>query len=70
MKYRIKPTERNNQQGERIIEGTYQGVVVVCHESEPYGLPMNHAYEDGRLYNGILGHQPAVRGHGPLRPVS
>ena len=46
MKYRIKPTERNNQQCERSIEGTYQGVVVVCHESEPYAVPMNHAYED------------------------
>ena len=70
MKYRIKPTERNNQQCERIIEGTYQGLLVVCHDSEPYAVPMNHAYEDGRFYFRILGQLAAVRGDGPLRPVS
>ncbi len=50
MKYRIKPAEKNNAQCEGIIKGTHHGVLSFSHESEPYAVPMNHAYEDGRFY--------------------
>lgn len=50
MKYRIGPTERNNAECERIIAGTYHGVLSFSNSGEPYAVPMNHAYEDGRFY--------------------
>lgn len=50
MTYRIKPTERNNEECESIIRGSYHGVLSFSHESEPYAVPMNDAYEDGKFY--------------------
>jgi hypothetical protein len=50
MTYRIKPAERNNEECEGIIKGTYHGVLSFSHESEPYAVPINHAYEDGKFY--------------------
>lgn len=50
MKYRIGPAERNNAECERIIAGTYHGVLSFVNGGEPYAVPMNHAYEDGRFY--------------------
>ncbi|HVN96640.1 MAG TPA: pyridoxamine 5'-phosphate oxidase family protein [Syntrophorhabdaceae bacterium] len=50
MKYRIKPSEKNNEECENIIRGTYHGVLSLSRENEPYAVPMNHAYEDGRFY--------------------
>ena len=49
MTYRIKPTETNNEECEAIIKGSYHGVLSFSHESEPYAVPVNHAYEDGKL---------------------
>jgi nitroimidazol reductase NimA-like FMN-containing flavoprotein (pyridoxamine 5'-phosphate oxidase superfamily) len=48
--FRIKPTEKNNKVCEGIIKGTYHGVLAFGHENEPYAVPMNHAYEDGKFY--------------------
>ncbi len=39
-----KPTEINNEECEGIIKGTYHGVLSFSHESEPYAIPINHAY--------------------------
>ncbi len=50
MKYRVGPAERNNAECERIIAGTYHGVLSLASGGEPYAVPMNHAYEDGRFY--------------------
>jgi uncharacterized protein len=50
MKYRIRPPEINNEECENIINGTYHGVLSFSYESEPYAVPMNHAYEDGRFF--------------------
>lgn len=50
MKYRIKPPEKNNQECERIIEGTYHGVLSFSLDNEPYAVPINHAYLDGAFY--------------------
>jgi nitroimidazol reductase NimA-like FMN-containing flavoprotein (pyridoxamine 5'-phosphate oxidase superfamily) len=46
MTHKIIPTERNNEECEGIIKGTYHGVLSFSHESEPYAVPINHAYED------------------------
>jgi len=50
VKYRIKPPEINNRECEKIIEGTYHGVLSFSHENEPYAVPINHSYEDGKFY--------------------
>jgi hypothetical protein len=50
MTYKIKPNETNNEECERIIQGTYHGVLSFCHENEPYAVPINHAYKDGKFY--------------------
>ncbi len=50
MKYRIKPPEINNGECERIIEGTYHGVLSFSLANEPYAVPINHSYEDGKFY--------------------
>ena len=44
----FKPV-RNNEECERMITGTYQGVLVMCGDREPYAVPMNHAYQAGRF---------------------
>jgi hypothetical protein len=41
---------RDNEECEKIIHGTYQGVLAMCVADEPYALPLNHAYHDGRFY--------------------
>jgi nitroimidazol reductase NimA-like FMN-containing flavoprotein (pyridoxamine 5'-phosphate oxidase superfamily) len=41
---------RNNEECEKIIAGTYQGVLAMTVGDQPYALPLNHAYRDGRLY--------------------
>jgi len=50
MKYRIRPPERNNEECEAIIKGTYHGILSFGNESEPYAVPLNHAYENGTFY--------------------
>ena len=50
MTRRIKPIERDNEECEGIIKGTYHGVLSFSHESDPYAVPVNHAYEDGKFY--------------------
>jgi uncharacterized protein len=50
MTHRIRPTERNNEECEGIIKGSYHGVLSFSHENEPYAVPINHAYEDGKFY--------------------
>jgi hypothetical protein len=46
---RINPVP-NKQECERIIKSSYTGVLVMCQDDEPYALPINHAYVDGKLY--------------------
>jgi nitroimidazol reductase NimA-like FMN-containing flavoprotein (pyridoxamine 5'-phosphate oxidase superfamily) len=45
----IKPMP-NNEECERILKGSYTGILVMCQDEEPYAVPINHAYQDGRLY--------------------
>ena len=45
----IKPIP-NNAECERILKGSYTGILVMCHDEEPYAVPINHAYADGKLY--------------------
>jgi nitroimidazol reductase NimA-like FMN-containing flavoprotein (pyridoxamine 5'-phosphate oxidase superfamily) len=40
----------NNAECERIMTSSPVGVLVMCEGSEPYAIPMNHAYADGKLY--------------------
>jgi nitroimidazol reductase NimA-like FMN-containing flavoprotein (pyridoxamine 5'-phosphate oxidase superfamily) len=49
MKDDFKP-RHDNGRCEEFIEGTYQGVLVMCHENVPYAVPMNHGYAEGRFY--------------------
>ena len=50
VKYRIKPPEKNNEECERIIQGTFHGVLTFIDEGRPYPVPLNHAYEKGHFY--------------------
>lgn len=47
-----KPIEPipNNAECERILRSSYSGILVMCHDEEPYAVPINHAYSDGKLY--------------------
>lgn len=49
MKAQYHPV-KSNEECERIIRGTYQGVLSMAAGAEPYALPLNHAYDDGRFY--------------------
>jgi hypothetical protein len=49
MKEQYHPV-RSNEECERIIAGTYQGVLAMTVADRPYALPLNHAYRDGRFY--------------------
>ncbi len=49
MKDQLRPV-RDNEECERIIGGTYQGVLAMVAGDEPYVVPLNHAYRDGRFY--------------------
>jgi uncharacterized protein len=49
MKGQFHPV-KSNEECERIIAGTYQGVLSMSLDHEPYALPLNHAYRDGRFY--------------------
>jgi nitroimidazol reductase NimA-like FMN-containing flavoprotein (pyridoxamine 5'-phosphate oxidase superfamily) len=49
MKDQFHPV-RSNEECESIIRGTYQGVLSMTVGDEPYALPLNHAFVDGRLY--------------------
>lgn len=41
---------RNNGEVEKMVRDAYQGVLVMCSNDEPYAVPMNFAYRDGRFY--------------------
>ena len=47
-----KPIEpvANNAECERIIRTYPIGILVMADGGEPYAVPMNHAYADGKLY--------------------
>lgn len=45
----IKPIP-NNVECERILKGSFVGILVMCQDEEPYAVPINHAYSDGKLY--------------------
>lgn len=45
----IKPVP-SNAECERILKSSYIGILVMCYNDEPYAVPINHAYSDGRLY--------------------
>ena len=49
MKDQFDPV-KDNEECERIVRGTYQGVLSMSVDDEPYALPLNHAYVDGRFY--------------------
>ena len=49
MKGQFHPV-RSNEECEAMIAGTYQGVLSMAAADEPYALPINHAYVDGRFY--------------------
>lgn len=49
MKRDYHPTE-DNHECEKMLRGTYNGVLVMCNENVPYAVPINHAYKDGRFY--------------------
>jgi nitroimidazol reductase NimA-like FMN-containing flavoprotein (pyridoxamine 5'-phosphate oxidase superfamily) len=40
----------DNREVERILEGSYHGVMALSRDGEPYAIPMNHAYMSGRFY--------------------
>jgi nitroimidazol reductase NimA-like FMN-containing flavoprotein (pyridoxamine 5'-phosphate oxidase superfamily) len=41
---------KSNAECEKIIQGTFQGVLCMAENNEPYALPINHAYRDGKFY--------------------
>jgi nitroimidazol reductase NimA-like FMN-containing flavoprotein (pyridoxamine 5'-phosphate oxidase superfamily) len=41
---------RDNAECERMIRDTFQGVLAMSVGDEPYAVPLNHAYADGRFY--------------------
>ena len=49
MKQQYHPV-RDNAECEGMITGTYQGVLCMALDGEPYAVPVNHAYQDGRFY--------------------
>jgi len=49
MKDQFHPV-RSNEECERIIAGTYQGVLAMTDGDGPYAVPLNHAYCDGHFY--------------------
>jgi len=49
MKEQFHPVH-SNAECESIIDGTYQGVLSMSAGNEPYALPLNHAFVDGRFY--------------------
>jgi hypothetical protein len=48
MKQQYHPV-RDNDVCEAMIRGTFQGVLAMSDDGEPYAIPVNHAYEDGRF---------------------
>jgi len=49
MKTQFQPV-LNNAEVEKIIHGTYQGVLCMADNNAPYALPINHAFKDGKFY--------------------
>ena len=48
---RRKDRQLSSEDALRILEENQYGVLsTVCEDGEPYGVPMNYAYEDGRVY--------------------
>jgi nitroimidazol reductase NimA-like FMN-containing flavoprotein (pyridoxamine 5'-phosphate oxidase superfamily) len=45
----IQPT-KDNAACEKMIQGSFQGVLCMADGDEPYALPINHAYRDGKFY--------------------
>ena len=41
---------KSNDECEKIIAGTFQGVLCMADHNEPYALPLNHAYHNGKFY--------------------
>ena len=42
--------EKNNEECEKIIANTFQGLLVLANDNEPYAVPINHGYKDGSFY--------------------
>jgi len=40
----------NNAACEEVLQDTFTGTLVMCHENTPYAVPLNHAFVDGRFY--------------------
>jgi len=40
----------DNEACEKVIQDTYQGTLVMCHENIPYAVPINHAFADCKFY--------------------
>jgi uncharacterized protein len=45
----IEPV-RNNAACEAVLEGTRVGTLVMCQDSVPYAVPINHAFVNGKFY--------------------
>jgi hypothetical protein len=41
---------KNNQECEKMISGSFQGVLSMADDNEPYAVPINHAYWNGKFY--------------------
>jgi uncharacterized protein len=40
----------NNSECEKFFTDTFEGILIMCRDSEPYAIPINHAYFNGKLY--------------------
>ncbi len=42
--------EKSNEECEKMILNTFQGLLVLANDNEPYAIPINHGYKDGSFY--------------------
>ena len=42
--------EKNNEECEKMIINTFNGLLVLANDNEPYAIPINHGYKDGSFY--------------------
>ena len=40
----------DNTECENVLKDTFHGVLGMCRSGEPYTVPINHAYSNGRFY--------------------
>jgi uncharacterized protein len=47
---KLSQAVQSNAECEKMIQGTFQGVLTMVDGDAPYALPVNHAYADGKFY--------------------